>query len=159
MNGTSYSRCAGRLNRRTSIESALKTKLQTTPKAYASPSVSTRPRLATIVNIWSPATRFSKRFVVPYFGCGLRNQSGRTPSSATRLSTPFEPMIAVFTAPERIRTPTPTTSALRQSFAQCGPMTLIARPPIRLPPYFEIRTSSGMIITAKKLMSDVRSRL
>ena len=35
---------------------------------------------------------------MPNFGCGLRNQSGRTPSSAMRLSTPFEPTIAVFTA-------------------------------------------------------------
>ena len=33
LNGTSYSRCPGCLNRSTSIDSALKTKLQTTPKA------------------------------------------------------------------------------------------------------------------------------
>ena len=43
---------SGRLNRSTSIDSDMKTKLQTTPKAYASPSVSTSPRLATIVTIW-----------------------------------------------------------------------------------------------------------
>ena len=33
LSGTSYSRCSGRLNRRTSIDSDMKTKLQTTPKA------------------------------------------------------------------------------------------------------------------------------
>ena len=33
LNGTSYSRCSGRLNRRMSIESDMKTKLQMTPKA------------------------------------------------------------------------------------------------------------------------------
>ena len=54
-------------------------------------------------------------------GCGFWNQSGRTPSSATRLSTPLEPMIAVFTAPDRIRQPTTTTKALSSSFGPVGP--------------------------------------
>ena len=56
-----------------------------------------------------------------------------TPSSATRLSTPLEPMIAVLTAPARIRKPTTTTKAFEQ---QPGPdrarSTFMARPPIRL---------------------------
>ena len=33
LNGTSYSRCSGRLKRRISIDIDMKTKLQTTPKA------------------------------------------------------------------------------------------------------------------------------
>jgi hypothetical protein len=37
--------------------------------------------------------------------CGFLNQSVSTPSSETRLSTPLEPMIAVFTAPDRISVP------------------------------------------------------
>ena len=41
---------------------------------------------------------------------GWRNQSVSTPSSEMRLSTPFDPMMAVFTAPERIRNPTTTTN-------------------------------------------------
>jgi len=36
-----------------------------------------------------------------------------TPSSATRLRTPFEPTIAVLTAPARMRKPTTTTNARR----------------------------------------------
>ena len=47
--------------------------------------------------------------------CGLRNQSVSTPSSDTRFSTPFEPTIAVFTAPARIRKPTTTTNAWNTS--------------------------------------------
>ena len=85
---------------------------------------------------------------------GFRNQSGRTPSSETRFKTPLEPTIAVLTAPERIRKPTNTTSAFNDNRAQYGPTTFIARPPIKLPPYFATRGPSGMIITAKKLISD-----
>ena len=157
--GTSYSRCCGSLNRSTSIASALNTKLQTTPKAYASPSVSTLPRLAMIVNSCRYTTRLMIRYVVPYFGCGFKNESGITPSSETRFNTPLEPTIAVFTAPERIRNPTPTTRAFSASRAQSGPTTFIARPPIRLPLYRLIRRLSGMIMTAKKLISEVNSRL
>ena len=91
---------------------------------------------------------------MPYFGCGLRNQSGRTPSSATRLSTPLEPTIAVLTAPERIRKPTTTTSAFRASLAQCGPDDVHRQAADQVALYLAIRTSSGMIITAKKLISD-----
>ena len=73
---------------------------------------------------------------MPNLGCGLRNQSGRTPSSETRLSTPLEPTIAVLTAPERIRKPDEDHHARSSaSRAQCGPTTFIARPPIRLPLY------------------------
>ena len=70
---------------------------------------------------------------MPYFGCGFRNQSGMTPSSATRLRTPLEPMIAVLTAPARIRKPTTTTNALRHELQpSAGPIMFIARPLIRL---------------------------
>ena len=75
------------------------------------------------------------------------------------MSTPLEPTIAVLTAPERIRKPTKTTTALSESRAHRGPITFIARPPIRLPEYFVIRNSSGMSITAKKLISEVNSKL
>ena len=36
---------------------------------------------------------------MPYLLCGARNQSVSTPSSETRLSTPFDPMIEVLIAP------------------------------------------------------------
>ena len=55
------------------------------------------------------AIRLIIRYVVPKRLCGLRNQSSSTPSSARRFSTPLAPMIEVFTAPERISTPTTTT--------------------------------------------------
>ena len=64
--------------------------------------------------------------------CGARNQSVSTPSSETRLSTPFEPMIAVFTAPDNIRNPTITTNAWNSSLSHSGPTKFIARPEIRL---------------------------
>ena len=41
-----------------------------------------------------------------------------TPSSATRFKTPFEPMIAVFTAPESIKNPMTTTKKFSESLAQ-----------------------------------------
>ena len=47
--------------------------------------------------------------MVPKRLCGLRNQSSSTPSSATRFITPLAPIMDVFTAPERISTPTITT--------------------------------------------------
>src|SRR5205814_2236578 len=65
--------------------------------------------------------RLMRRNVVPYFRCGSRKQSGRTPSSTSRYSTPFDPMIAVLTAPERIRTPTSTTNAWKASLRPKGP--------------------------------------
>ncbi len=67
--------------------------------------------------------------------------------------------MAVLTAPERIKKPTKTTNAFNVSRAHCGPTTFMARPPIKLLAYCEIRAPCGMIITAKKLMSDVKSRL
>ena len=109
--------------------------------------------------ICKTTTRLSNRDDVPNLGCGFKNQSGSTPSSETRFSTPLDPTIAVLTAPERIRKPTMTTTPFKISRAHCGPITFIARPPIRLSLYRDIRTSSGMIITAKKLISDVKSRL
>ena len=96
---------------------------------------------------------------MPNRGWGFKNQSGKTPSSETRFKTPLEPTIAVLTAPESINEPTITTTPFKIKRAHCGPTTFMARPPIRLPLYRDIRTSSGMIITAKKLMSDVSSML
>ena len=84
------------------------------------------------MTIWRITTRLISRDVVPNLGCGFRNQSGRTPSSETRFSTPLEPTIAVLTAPERIKKPTTTTMPFKISRAHCGPTTFIARPPIRL---------------------------
>src|SRR5262249_49379429 len=62
-------------------------------------------------------------------GCGLRNQSGMTPSSATRLRTPLEPMMAVLTAPARIKKPTTQTKALSNKRPSSGLYTFIARSP------------------------------
>src|SRR5208283_4171365 len=59
--------------------------------------------------------RLMRRELVPNLWWGWRNQSGSTPSSATRLSTPLEPMMAVFTAPDRIKVPTSTTKAWNSS--------------------------------------------
>ena len=98
------------------------------------------------------------RYVVPKRLCGLRNQSVSTPSSDTRFSTPFDPTIAVFTAPARIRKPTTTTNAWNARRSGSGPTTFIASPEIRLSKNCG-RTASGMIATAKKLTSDVNSRL
>ena len=55
-----------------------------------------------------------------------------TPSSATRFNTPLEPMMAVFTAPARIRKPMTTTKAFNSNRAIKGPAMYIASPPIRL---------------------------
>ena len=49
--GTFHSRFSGCLNRSTRTERALNEKLQTTPKAYASPSRFTSPRLSRMVTI------------------------------------------------------------------------------------------------------------
>src|SRR5207253_9600168 len=89
--------------------------------------------------------RLMRRNVVPYFRCGSRNQSGRTPSSTSRFSTAFDPMIAVLTAPERIRTPTSTTNAWKASLRPKGPARNIEIPDIRLSKYL-LRSLSGMII-------------
>ncbi len=48
----------------------------------------------------------------------MRNQSVSTPSSATRISTPVDPIIDVLMAPEKIKNPTSTTkirNAMRQN--------------------------------------------
>ena len=68
------------------------------------------PLLMIIVPICKSASRLINRLVVPNRWCGFRNHSGKTPSSATRFKTPFAPMIAVFTAPDKINTPTRTTN-------------------------------------------------
>ena len=49
------------LNRNTAIDIVIKTNDQITPNAYASPSVSTSPRLATITISCSTATRLINR--------------------------------------------------------------------------------------------------
>ena len=70
---------------------------------------------------------------MPYRGCGLRNQSGSTPSSDTRFSTPLEPTIAVLTAPGQDQEADDDDQGVEdQPAPSCGPMTFIARPPIRL---------------------------
>src|ERR1035438_727677 len=84
--------------------------------------------------------------------------SGSTPSSATRLSTPLEPMMAVFTAPDKIRVPTSTTKAWNSRRTDIGPTRNMESPPIRLFRNF-CRAASGTIITAKKETSDVNSML
>src|SRR5215510_3028932 len=100
--------------------------------------------------------RLIVRYVVPYFLCGARNQSVSTPSSETRLSTPLEPRIAVFTAPDNIRNPTSTTNPWNKSLKETGPTKFIARPEMRLVRYLG-RSESGMIATAKKETNEVKS--
>ena len=90
------------------------------------------PRVAIIVNICSAKTRFTMRWLVPNFGCGLRNQSVSTPSSATRISTPVDPIIDVLIAPDRIRNPTNTTKMRNTTRQNIGPTMYMARPAIRL---------------------------
>ncbi len=68
-----------------------------------------------MVAICSSVIMLMMRYVVPKRLCGLRNQASSTPSSATRFSTPLAPMIDVFTAPERINTPTITTKMWKPS--------------------------------------------
>ncbi len=51
------------------------------------------PRLMTIVVSCRIAMMLMIRLVVPNLRCGLRNQSVRTPSSATRFRTPLAPMM------------------------------------------------------------------
>ena len=116
------------------------------------------PRLMMIVITCSITIRLMSRDVVPNWWCGCRNQSGSTPSSATRLSTPFEPMIAVFTAPDRISVPTSTTKPWNSRRSGSGPTRYIESPPIRLSRK-PCRGPSGMIITAKNETSDVNIML
>ena len=97
-------------------------KLQITPNAYRFARKVTSPRLMMIVTICSTTITLMIRCDVPNFGCGCRNQSGSTPSSETRFSTPFDPTMAVFTAPERISVPTTTTNTWNASRATNGPV-------------------------------------
>jgi hypothetical protein len=62
----------------------------------------------------------------------LRNQSVSTPSSATRISTPVEPIMEVLMAPERMRKPTSTTKMRKAMRQNIGPTMYMARPAIRL---------------------------
>ena len=68
------------------------------------------PPLSRIVSSWSPTTRLRMRCEVPKRRCGWRNQCGRMPSSDTRLRTPFDPTMDVFTAPASISVPTTATN-------------------------------------------------
>jgi len=61
LTGTFQPRSPLYFQRSTSMASELKVKLQITPKAYASPSIMTLPRLTTIVNNCSPATKLMMR--------------------------------------------------------------------------------------------------
>ena len=65
-------------------------------------------------------------------------------------------MIAVFTAPERISTPTTTTNTWNSNRRIGGPARCIASPPSRLSTY-SIRTLSGMIIPANSVMTPVQT--
>src|ERR1700704_252284 len=130
--GTFQPRSPLYLKRRTSMDKLLKVKLQITPNAYASPRTYTSPRLARMVRICNPTTRLMMRELVPYLRWGKRNQSASTPSSETRLRTPLDPMIAVLTAPERMRNPTTTTNARKIRRRMRGPHMYIARPEMRL---------------------------
>ncbi len=129
--GTQYSRSPGCVYRITRTAMPCIVKLQITPKAYRLARNVTSPRLARIVNIWKATTMLMMRCDVPNFRCGCRNQSASTPSSETRLSTPFEPTIAVLTAPARIIVPTTTTKAWNASRRVNGPARFMASPPIR----------------------------
>ncbi len=89
--GTANSRVCRFLKRSTTIDSVLNTKLHTTPKAYASPSKMTSPRLTKIVNICKPGDQIQHSIMSAKFTMrSFKNQSGNTPSSATRLNTPLE---------------------------------------------------------------------
>ena len=98
------------------------------------------------------------RYEVPKRRCGWRNQWGRIPSSETRFSTPFEPTMAVLTAPASIKTPTTTTKTRNTSRSDKGPTRYIASPPIGLSKKL-LRTESGIIITAKNATPAVKIRL
>src|SRR6266849_6572914 len=155
--GTQYSRSPGCVYRITRTAMPCIVKLQITPKAYKLARKVTLPRLARIVRIWKATTMLMMRCDVPNLRCGCRNQSASTPSSETRLSTPFEPTIAVLTAPARIIVPTTTTNAWNASRNANGPTRFMDRPPIRFSRYL-LRVPSGMIITAKKDTSEVNNR-
>ena len=84
-----------------------------------------------------------------------------TPSSATRLSTPLEPMIAVLTAPERIRKPTHDDEARSGSSLRPVRADHVHRQAADqvVAVLRSCRTSSGMSITARKLIAAVSTRL
>ena len=84
------------------------------------------------------------------FCAGARNHSGSTPSSATRFNTPFDPMMAVFTAPARISVPTSTTNPWNISFSTTRARQETST--IRRSDYPDTSRArrSGISITAKK---------
>ena len=110
------------------------------------------------MKICRPTTRFRIRWEVPKRRCGWRNQSGRMPSSETRFRTPFEPTMAVLTAPASIKTPTTTTKIRNAIRSDNGPTRYIASPLIGLSEKLP-RTESGIIITAKNATPAVKIRL
>ena len=59
---------------------------------------------------------------------GGETSAGRIPSSETRFSTPFEPTMAVLTAPASIRTPTTTTKARNASRSDKRPNEIHGQP-------------------------------
>jgi len=67
-----------------------------------------------------------------YFACGRRNQSGSTPSSATRLRNAIRADDRSVDRTDRIKNPTKTTNALSHEQQPSGPSIFIARPPIQL---------------------------
>src|ERR1700737_537754 len=132
LGGTFQPRTPLYLKRSTSMARLLNVKLQITPKAYASPSRYTFPRVIRMVKSCRNTTRLTMRYVVPKRGWGCRNQSVRTPSAEMRLRTPLEPMMAVLTAPDNMRKPTTTTKARKNRRSNSGPHRYMASPATRL---------------------------
>src|SRR5579883_1086916 len=66
--GTLNCRGRGSVKRSTMTARAFMAKLQITPKAYASPSTITFPRLSSMVKIWRPTIRLMMRYEVPKRG-------------------------------------------------------------------------------------------
>ena len=66
--------------------------------------------------------------------------------------------MAVLTAPDSSSTPTSTTTPWNARRKVSGPTRYMERPPIRLSRNWG-RAESGMIITAKKETSDVKTML
>ena len=88
--------------------------------------------------------------------CGLRNQSSSTPSSATRFRTPLAPIMEVFTAPERISTPTTTTKTWNSQPQQFGPGQVHGQSAEQIVDVLRRASSSGMIMPANSVITPVQ---
>ena len=94
--------------------------------------------------------------MVPNLRCGLRNQSSRTPSSATRFSTPFTPMSEVFTAPARISTPTIDDEDVEAELEHVRPGEIHHQAADHVVVDTGCGRASGMIITANTEITPVQ---